>query len=204
VVTLVAAAATLAAILWRNHEDKPLPVVARLTFADGRSERAFFTPTGKLVSTQFANQPRGVSVVVWRDDDGDVRQAEVKVDRADASTGSTLLHLVAETGPKRRFETSNGLSMEPGESVKAYISDNSNTTGEVLEVGETLDLGKLGVFDDLLVVGEVGRTTEGGTPLLDGKNKVVGMLFAEEAKGGGKTWAIPIENIRASFPEAFE
>jgi hypothetical protein len=167
------------------------------------SERAFFTPTGRLVSTQYANQ-KGLSVV-WRDADGGRHGAKVRVDRRSRrSTGFTLLHLVRETGPKRRFPTRNGLSMKPSEPVKAYISDASMTGGKVLEAGQSLDLEGLGRFDNLLVVGEVGRTTEGGTPLLDGQNRVVGMLFAEEAKGGGKTWVIPIENIRASFPEAFD
>lgn len=209
VATLLAAAGGLVAIVRGDDDDKtrpggpkaPLPVVARLTGPGGMSERAFFTPTGMLVSTQYANQ-KGLSVV-WRGADGG-RRARVKVDpESDPSTGFTLLHLVEETGPERRFPTRNGASMKVGEPVTAYISDRSTTDGKVLAVGARTEVVGLGTIDNLVVVGEVGRATEGGAPLLDGDGKVVGMLFAEE-EGVGRTMVIPIEDIRARFPEAFE
>jgi hypothetical protein len=205
VATLVAAAAGLIAILAGDDDDTtggaPLPVVARLTGPDGVSERAFFSRDGSLVSIQYANQDD--LSVVWQGADGELR-ARVKVDpRSVVSTGFTLPHLVGETGPERRFATSNGASMEPGEPVKAYISDDSITDGEVLAVGDRIEVGGVGVIDNLIVVDEVGRESEGGTPLLDEQNRVRGMLFAED-EGIGRTWVIPIEDIVARFPEAFD
>jgi hypothetical protein len=206
VTTLVAAAAALVAIIdgdddGKNGKKTPLPVVARLTGPGGVSERAFFSPTGMLLSTQYANQ-KGLSVV-WRGRDGE-RTAEVRVDpRSDVSTGFTLLRLVDETGPERRLGVRNGASLKRGEAVKAYISPGSTTDGKVVAVGAEMDVFQVGVIDNLIIVGEVGRATEGGTPLLDKDNRVVGMLFAEE-EGVGRTAVIPIEDIRAEFPEAFE
>jgi hypothetical protein len=94
--------------------------------------------------------------------------------------------------------------MKRGEPVKAYISDTDTTDGEVVAVGARADVFGVGVIDNLLVVGEVGRPTEGGTPLLDEQDRVVGMLFAEEEGGVGRTMVIPIEDIRAAFPEGFD
>jgi hypothetical protein len=205
----VAATAALVAIIGgdddgkkgKNGKKTPLPVVARLTGPGGVSERAFFSPTGMLLSTQYANQKR--LSVVWRGRDGE-RRAEVEVDpRSDVSTGFTLLRLVDETGPERRFGVRNGASLSRGETVKAYISADATTDSKVVAVGAEWDVPQLGVIDNLIIVGEVGRTTEGGTPLLHKDNRVVGMLFAEE-EGVGKTAVIPIEDIRAEFPEAFE
>jgi hypothetical protein len=203
VLTLVAAGTALVAFLGGDDTEAQVPVVARLTGPGGMSERAFFTRTGDmLISTQYANQ-KGLSAV-WRGADGD-RRAKVKVDpRSDVSTGFTLLHLVGETGPERRFAVRNGASMKRGEPVKAYISDTDTTDGEVVAVGARADVFGVGVIDNLLVVGEVGRPTEGGTPLLDEQDRVVGMLFAEEEGGVGRTMVIPIEDIRAAFPEGFD
>ncbi|MGH2967739.1 MAG: hypothetical protein ACRDK0_01560 [Solirubrobacteraceae bacterium] len=203
VVTLVAAGAALLAFLGGDETSAEVPVVARLTGPGGVSERAFFTHSGEtLVSTQYANQ-EGLSAV-WRGADGEHR-ATVRIDpRSKRSTGFTLLHLDGETGPQRHFAVANGSSLKPGAPVKAYISDTATTDGEVLAVGTRSDVLGVGEIDNLLVVGEVGRATEGGTPLLDERNRVVGMLFAEEAGGVGRTMVIPIEDIRAAFPEAFD
>jgi hypothetical protein len=206
VTTLLVAAGALVAILrdddnTKNGTTAPLPVVARITGPDEMSERAFFTPRGMLVSTQYANQKR--LSVVWRGAEGD-RRAPVKVDpRSDTRTGFTLLHLVGETGPQRRFAVRNGASLKPGERVKAYISNDATTDGKVLARGARAEVFGVGVVENLLVVGEVGGATEGGAPLLDAEDRVRGMLFAEE-EGVGKTFVIPIEDIRKRFPEAFD
>lgn len=208
ILVLIGAAAGLIKILDGSDDDKqkdagskgPLPVVARLSGPNDMSERAFFTPRGMLVSTQYANQ-KGLSVH-WRGADGD-RQAEVRVDpRSDTSTGFTLLELVDETGPERAFKVRNGASLKPGAAVTAYISPDAQTDGKVEALGAQVDIGT-GPVGNLIVVGEVGAQSEGGTPLIDAANRVRGMLFAEE-EGVGRTFVIPIEDIRKRFPEAFD
>jgi hypothetical protein len=208
VVVLIGAAAALIKILDGGDDGKKesskgqLPVVARLAGPNDVSERAFFTQRGDmLVSTQYANQP-GLSVH-WRGSDGD-RTARVRVvARSDVSTGFTLLRLVDETGPERRFRIRNGAPLKAGERVTAYISPDQTTDGKVLANGAEIEVEGVGSVGNLIVVGEVGGETEGGTPLIDTENRVRGMLFAQE-EGIGKTFVIPIEDIRKRFPEAFD
>jgi hypothetical protein len=201
---LVAAGGAVVAFFLGGDEGAPRPVVARLTGPNDMSERAFFMRSGKaVISTQYAHQD-GVSAV-WRGAEGS-HEAELTIDdRSDPRTGVTLLRLDDdETGPERRFETGRGAAMEPGDPVQAYISDTDTTDGEVVQIGARVDVEGVGVVDGLLVVGEVGRPTEGGTPLLDEDDRVVGMLFAEEPGAGRRTMVIPIEDIRAMFPEQFD
>ena len=81
----------------------PLPIVARLTGPNDMSERAFFTPRGMLVSTQYAHQP-GLSVV-WRSAPVTAGSGwEVDPD-SDLTTGFTLLRLVGGNGTERDFVT---------------------------------------------------------------------------------------------------
>jgi hypothetical protein len=200
---LIAACGAVVAFLLGDDGDPPRPVVARLTGPNDMSERAFFTRDGEaLISTQYARQ-KGVSAV-WRGAEGS-HEAELTIDRrSDPATGVTLLRLDGETGPERRFETGRAATMKPGDPVQAYTSDTDTTDGEVVAVGARADVEGAGVVDGLLVVGEVGRPTEGGTPLLDEDDRVVGMLFAEEPGAGGRTMVIPIEDIRAMFPDEFD
>ena len=206
VLILVGAAAGLWKILDGGDDKKsatktPLPIVARLTGPNDMSERAFFTPRGMLVSTQYANQP-GLSVV-WRSADGD-RRERVEVDpRSDLSTGFTLLRLAGgETGPERDFATRNGAALKPGDPVTAYLSKTAATEGTVVRLDAQGDVGG-GVVENLIVVGEVAGETEGGAPLLDAEDRVRGMLFAQ-VEGVGDTFVIPIEDIKKKFPEAFD
>lgn len=57
-----------------------------------------------------------------------------------------------------------------------------------------------GAVSNLVVTTSLGTQGEGGAPLLDSQQRVIGMLFANNQT---MTLAIPIEDLRREFPRAF-
>ena len=175
------------------------PIVVRFA-ADDRdySERGFFTPAGYVVSTQYS---RLADRVVWTADGR--RQAAaislVEQGRAEAP-GAVLFELLDEEGPKVAFGVRNAQRLNIGEAVTAFLGGEQRTPGKVSALHATVPIDGYGELEDLVVSTGVGRPSEGGAPLLDGAGRVVAMVFAGSAE---TTLSIPIERVRAEFPEAF-
>lgn len=177
-----------------------LPVVVRFESSNPEySERGFFTPSGLIISTQYSlvSDMR----VVWRSSTGNEEATVEVVERGtEVAPGAVLLELVTEEPPRRTYATRNAQSLEVGDEVRAYVGTEQETPGEVLETGATRNVPSYGPVNNLVVATGLGVEGEGGAPLLDAEDKVVGMLFAGSAE---RALAIPIEDLRSEFPTAF-
>jgi hypothetical protein len=176
-----------------------LPAVVRFESSNPEySERGFFTPSGMIISTQYSLESE--MRVVWTSASAN-EEARVKVEKGTSvAPGAALVELVTEEPPRRDYATRNAQSLRVDEAVTAYVGSLQTTPGKVVEVGATVSLPLYGPVDNLIVATSLGVEGEGGAPLLDAKNRVVGMLFA---RTDTKTFAIPIEDLRREFPTAF-
>jgi hypothetical protein len=91
--------------------------------------------------------------------------------------------------------------MRRGDRVKAFLSPTQATLGQVIEVGATRTVGDQDLTN-LLITSRVTRPGEGGLPLMDSEDRVVGMLFADDP-ANRQSASIPIEDIRTQFADAF-
>jgi hypothetical protein len=178
-----------------------LPVVVRLeAFGGNYVERGFFTPNGYIVTTPDVGQ--GDFTAIWSTEKGEEEARVELVDRGGlVAQGVVLMALAREEPPLREFETHNTTSMKPGDQVKAFVSPTQSTLGKVIEVGAKRMIGDR-QFDNLLITTRVTRPGEGGLPLMDSDDRVVGMLFADD-EANRQSASVPIEDIRTQFADAF-
>lgn len=177
-----------------------LPTVVRFESDDpDYSERGFFTPAGMIISTGYslASDLR----VVWTSTSGTEEARVELVERGGSSApGAVLLELVAEEPPPSTFAIRNAQSLTRGEEVTAHLGSSQSTPGEVIETRATATIPSYGAVSNLIATTSLGTEGEGGAPLLDAQQRVIGMLFA---RNDARTFAIPIEDLRREFPRAF-
>jgi hypothetical protein len=184
-----------------NGSTRPLPVVVRLeAFGGSYVERGFFTPKGYIVSTPDVG--RGEFTAIWSTEAGEEEARVELVDQGGlVAQGVVLMALAREEPPLRDFETRNTTNMKPGDRVKAFLSPTQSTLGQVVAVGATRLVGNQ-EFNNLLITTRVTRPGEGGLPLMDAEDRVVGMLFADD-RANRQSASVPIEDIRTQFADAF-
>ena len=139
---------------------------------------------------------------IWSTQSGEEEAQVELVDQAGlVAQGVVLMALAREQPPMRDFGTHNTTNMNPGDRVKAFLSPTQSTFGEVVEVGATRMVGKTH-FKNLLITTRVTRPGEGGLPLMDAEDRVVGMLFADD-RANRQSASVPIEDIRTQYADAF-
>ncbi len=177
-----------------------LPVVVRFEGKDPRyAERGFFTPQGFIVSTQYALA--STLTIAWTEE-GREQEAQVELARKGGPDlpGTALFRLAREQPPRRDYQIRNAQSLRKGESVTAYLGESQSTPGKVVDPHAHVTIPGYGPLSDLVATTSLGRQSEGGAPLLDDRQRVIGMLFAGSE---ARTVSIRIEAIRAEFPNAF-
>ena len=70
----------------------------------------------------------------------------------------------------------------------------------MIQTEVTVAIPSYGAVSNLVVTTSLGTQGEGGAPLLDEQQRVIGMLFANNRT---MTFAITIEDLRREFPRAF-
>jgi hypothetical protein len=163
------------------------------------SERGFFTPTGMIISTghALASDLR----VVWASGSGEEEaRVELVEEGGSDAPGAVLLELVTEQSPPSKFAIRNAQSLRKGEKVTAHLGSSQSAPGEVIQTGVTVAIPSYGAVSNLVVTTSLGTQGEGGAPLLDEQQRVIGMLFANNRT---MTFAITIEDLRREFPRAF-
>jgi hypothetical protein len=122
------------------------------------------------------------------------------VERGGSETpGVVLLKLVRVQPPPANYTISNAQSLRKAESVTALLGRSQSTPGKAVDPRASRTIPGYGMLPNLVVTTSLGRPGEGGAPLVDARGRLVGMLFAD---GQDRTISIPIEDIRAQFPDA--
>ena len=178
-----------------------LPTVVRLEGVGGTYvERGFFTPKGFIVTTPDVAQ--GEFTAIWSTEGGEEEARVELVERGGlVAPGVVLMALTREQPPIRAFRTFNSSGLKPGDPVSAYLSPTQSTLGQVVEVGARRQVGDTQI-SNLLITTRVTRPGEGGLPLLDEEERVVGMLYGDD-EANRQSASIPIEDIRTQFADAF-
>jgi hypothetical protein len=172
--------------------------------------RGFFTTIGLIVA--FVTSDSEEVTVFWHSD-GQQHQAQAQVLRRGDLLPSTLslpknialLQLIGTNPPSLVLPIRLGTSLKPGDRVERYIAPHDRTPGTVLEIdaeraivaapGETITLGNAIITTRISAPGDIGA------PVTDSAGRVVAMTFASSTE---ESVSIPIESIKAVFPEAFE
>ena len=190
--SLAAVIAALAEIgVFSSGDDKAaaaaskVPVVVQIELADGGQLRGFFTAHGRVVSTALA---RG-GHASWSDG-AERARAELVVA---AEQGDLALFTVAgHAAPTADFAVRTAASLRPGDPVVLYLGPQQRTSGRISDDAGT------GPYP--LVTSRISAMGDLGAPLLDGEDRLIGVVAGHDAN---HTYARPIESIRAAFPDEF-
>jgi TIR domain len=174
-----------------------LPVVVDLE-RGGFFTRGFFTPKGFIVATQDTFEPGFTAswTAGGRDHEDEVELVE---EGSAIQRWIALLRPVTEEGPRVDFPTRDAQTLEAGERIRGFYGPSRISPGRVRAVGADERIEPLGLVEDLLVTDKVSRRT-GGLPILDRRQAMVAMAFAESEE---QTLSVPIEDIMLQFPQAF-
>lgn len=163
----------------------------------------FFTPKGYLVaSTHTLGNAAQVSVT-WVSDGNEQQQSAQVMGPGSVTPDVTLLKLIGTPLVPRDVAIRVSGSLQPGEKVARYVGPNDTTPGSVKELYAQRDVwAETGTrkMSRLLVTTEIAGFGDSGSPVIDSEGKIVGMLYGAS---NTETICIPIEDIKASFLEAF-
>jgi hypothetical protein len=110
-----------------------------------------------------------------------------------------LLRVAGQQVPHPAFPTRDSAELQRGEGVERFINRNDKLPGYVLGAG--VDGATYGLpfrVENLLVTTVMSHLGDLGAPVLDALGNVVAMICAGSDV---YTFCIPIEDIRASFPD---
>lgn len=163
----------------------------------------FFTPKGYIVAATHTIGDATQVSVTWISERKEQHQEAQVMGPGSIAPEATLLKLIGTQLVPHDVAIRISGSLQPGEKVSRYVGPNDVTPGTVKEVYaqrqvlvETRNI----TLTRLLITTEIGALGDSGSPVLDSNGKIVGMLY-----GASNTEAIciPIEDIKASFLEAF-
>ena len=182
-----------------------LPKVYRVSMEDRSGwMHGFLTGDGYIVTTDFLPDYRGrIAVTPRGGDDRSPRSARF-VERSSTAPGTVLLQLEGSTRPSDEVRVRLAHSLQVGDTVVRYLSRADRASGLVREVNAERDIYKSAdesiTLRDALVTSDISGPGDSGAPVLDEDGRVVGMVLGA---GQTETISIPIERIKAAYPEAF-
>ena len=173
------------------------------------------TPSGTLVAYGFVT-PKGFVVagtetfrnatqisLSWMSEGLEQRRPAQVVRTGAIAPSATLLQIVGPplNTPGSAIRVSGTLRI--GEKVARYVGPDDIAFGTVTELNAQrempADAGSQ-TMSRLLITTKISGIGDLGAPIVDSDGKIVAMLLAEATD---ETICIPIEDIKASFPEAF-
>jgi hypothetical protein len=151
-----------------------------------------------------------VMAVTWTSDDRESqRQARIVKRGGFVPDEITLLQVTGGNLSQTAWQIRISRSLQLGESVERYIAAHDRTPGTVVDVdvpkevttvnesGETVNT----TINNALITTALSAPGDAGAPVIDTDGKIVAVVY-----GGSQTQSIsvPIEDIKLSFPEAFQ
>jgi hypothetical protein len=182
-----------------NVEAAGSPIVVRLEYRNGGYMRGFFTPKGSIAAPGgkfYANPVKEVATAVWTAE-GIEQRARVSLVTSETSPPVALFRLVGRSGPRANFPIRSAFTLQPGDPVKTFVGPGDTSPGRVIAITHAANR-----WDDRLVTTPLSFQGDAGAPVLDRAGSVVAMIFIHQLRSRD-TEAVPIEAIRARFPEAF-
>ncbi len=181
------------------------PVTAQIVVEGTTRSHGVFTPSGDVLAMAHGvdtDRRRGVEVV-WQADGQTRRSAAIVARRAALADGVVLLKLRSSSGQRYPFPVRIAATLQPGEPVQRYLTDSDRAPGTVKQLfGEMTVHGNDGPVkvDRLLITTQIAGPGDSGAPVLDARGNIVGLVYGASQT---ETVSIMIEDVKASFPEAF-
>jgi len=181
------------------------PVTAQIMVEGAMRSHGVFTPSGDVLAMEHGvdmDRRRGVEVV-WQADGQTRRSAAIVGKRAALADGVVLLKLRSSAGQRYPFPVRIAATLQPGEPVQRYLTDSDRAPGTVKQLfGELTVHGNDGSVkvDRLLITTQIAGPGDSGAPVLDARGNIVGLVYGASQTD---TVSIMIEDVKASFPEAF-
>jgi hypothetical protein len=165
----------------------------------GAARYGFFTAKGFVVTADLG-QEESAFRVIWSDEAGEKRASARLVNRVNQIA---LLQVVGVNVPRQYLPIGLAGSLQAGDSVERYISDNDRVKGTVKDVNAQRTIAmshdKELSLNDLVVTTNISAGGDMGAPVLDKDGKVIGIVY-----GGSRTETIliPIDEVKGFFRDA--
>lgn len=164
----------------------------------------FFTSKGYIIALKEGIGNATEVDAIWTSDNREQRAVAKVVKQGSLVFQVILLRIEDKSIPPEALPIRVSKSLHRGNRVERYLGPHDRTPGKVLEVGvkrRELLYGKIFIA---LITTAISGFGDKGAPVIDSEGRVVGMVVELDYKGRvKKTISIPIENIKANFPEAF-
>jgi hypothetical protein len=173
-------------------------------YPGGAVTHGFFTPKGFVITIMLSSltaRQANELTVVWTSDGREQRIPAEILNRPTFRSEVTFLELRNINLPRFELPIRGSGSLDTDERIERYLGPQDRTPGKVLAVGEERMVGDKTIRNALITT-DIAGPGDAGAPVIDGQGAVVGMVY-----GGGRTGeptiSIPIEDIKASFLDAF-